>query len=265
MQRLAPLPCPEGAAVVEFRSCDIGYDGRAVVHGLDLTISAGEVLGVLGANGSGKSTTIRGLLGLTPVLAGEIRLFGTPRGQFRDWARVGYVPQQQTVVGGIPSTVAEVVGSGRLTGLRPWKRFGAADRAAVSEAIATVDLAGHEKTSMTALSGGQQRRVLIARALATSPDLLVLDEPTAGVDRDNQEALAVALGALANRGTTIILITHELGPVEPLITRALVLRNGVVVHDGPPLEHDFHHDHDDEWHHAHGEPPPRRPGLGLMG
>ncbi len=253
------------APVAEFRGCDIGYEGRAVVAGLDLVIAPGEVLGVLGANGSGKSTMIRGLLGLTPVLAGEVRLFGTPRSQFRDWSRVGYVPQRQTVAGGIPSTVTEVVSSGRLTGLRPWRRFGRADRAAVADAIAAVDLTGHERTSMTALSGGQQRRVLIARALATGPDLLVLDEPTAGVDRANQEALAVALGALVDQGTTIVLITHELGPVEPLITRAIVLRDGSVVHDGPPLDHDFHHEHDDEWHHAHGDAPPRRPGLGLMG
>jgi len=251
--------------IVEFRGCDIGYDGHAVVRQLDLTIRSGEVLGVLGANGSGKSTMIRGLLGLTPVLMGEVRLFGVPRAQFRDWARIGYVPQRQTVAGGIPSTVAEVVSSGRLTSLRPWRRFADSDRTAVAEAIAAVDLTGHERTSMTALSGGQQRRVLIARALATDPDLLVLDEPTAGVDRANQEALAVALGALVDRGTTIVLITHELGPVEPLITRAIVLRDGSVVHDGPPLEHDFHHEHDDEWHHANGEAPPRRPGLGLMG
>ena len=252
-------------AAAEFRQCDIGYEGRAVIHGLDLTVSSGEVLGVLGANGSGKSTMIRGLLGLTPVLSGEVRLFGTPRSQFQDWSRVGYVPQRQTVAGGIPSTVAEVVSSGRLTSLRPWRRFGPADRAAVADAIAAVDLSGHERTSMTALSGGQQRRVLIARALATGPDLLVLDEPTAGVDRANQEALAAALGALVDRGTTIVLITHELGPVEPLFTRAVVLRDGAVVHDGPPVDHDFHHEHDDEWHHSHGDAPPRRPGLGLMG
>jgi zinc transport system ATP-binding protein len=255
----------DATPVVEFRGCDIGYEGHAVVHGLDLVVASGEVLGILGANGSGKSTTIRGLLGLTPVLAGEIRLFGTPRSEFRNGGRIGYVPQRQTVAGGIPSTVREVVASGRLTRLRPWTRQTSADRQAVTDALATVDLTDHEHTTMTALSGGQQRRVLIARALATRPDLLVLDEPTAGVDRANQEALATALGTLVDQGTTIILITHELGPVEPLITRAVVLRDGRVVHDGPPIDDEHHHHHDDEWHHTHGDEPVRRPDLGLMG
>jgi zinc transport system ATP-binding protein len=115
------------------------------------------------------------------------------------------------------------------------------------------------------LSGGQQRRVLIARALATRPELLILDEPTAGVDRSNQEALARTLSELASKGTTIVLITHELGPVEPLISRAVVMSDGRVAYDGPVLDHQFHHDHDDEWHHSHGEMPPLRPGPGLLG
>ncbi|MCU1357643.1 MAG: transporter [Acidimicrobiales bacterium] len=254
---------PLDPAVLEFRNADIGYDGRAVVRGLDLSVGAGEVVGILGANGSGKSTTIRGLLGLAALLGGEIRLFGEDRRAFDDWRRVGYVPQRQTVASGIPSTVSEVVTSGRLSQVAPWRRLRADDRAAVAAAIEAVDLGDHARTPMTDLSGGQQRRVLIARALATDPDLLVLDEPTAGVDRENQEALAVALGALAARGTTIVLITHELGPVEPLITRAVVFRGGEVVHDGPALDHEFHHEHDDEWHHAHGGPPEQRPGLGL--
>ena len=261
----AAVPALSTHPVVELRGCDIGYEGHPVVRSLDLAIEPGEVLGVLGANGSGKSTLIRGLLGLTPILAGEVRLFGVPRDQFHDWSRIGYVPQRQTVAGGIPSTVAEIVASGRLTRLRPWRRFGKDDRAAVAEAIAAVGLTGREWSSITELSGGQQRRTLIARALATRPDLLVLDEPTAGVDRQNQEALAEALGALVERGTTIVLITHELGPVEPLITRAIVLRDGSVIHDGPPIDDGQHHHHDDEWHHAHGDEPARRPGLGLLG
>lgn len=256
---------PPDDPVVELRHADIGYDGRAVVHGLDLTVRAGEVVGILGSNGSGKSTTIRGLLGLATVLRGEVLLFGHRREDFGDWRRVGYVPQRQTVAGGIPSTVTEVVLSGRLTQVRPWRRLGPPDRRAAAEAIEAVGLADHARTPMANLSGGQQRRVLIARALATAPDLLVLDEPTAGVDRANQEALAETLAALAERGTTLVLITHELGPVEPLMTRVVVMRDGLVAYDGSPRGHELHHEHDDDWHHHHGDPPPGRPGLGLIG
>jgi zinc transport system ATP-binding protein len=258
---IAPTPAGARPAPVEFRAADIGYDGHAVVAGLDLLVPAGEVLGVLGANGSGKSTLVRGLLGLAPVFAGEVRLFGVDRRSFRDWQRIGYVPQRQTVTGGIPSTVTEVVASGRLTQRKPWQRFGPADRAAVADAIAAVDLAEHARRPLGDLSGGQQRRALIARALATGPDLLVLDEPTAGVDAANQEALAVTLATLVAQGTTIVLVTHELGPVEPLFTRTVVLRGGQVVHDGPAAALD-HRDHDDEWHHHHGDPP-ERPGAGF--
>jgi zinc transport system ATP-binding protein len=248
--------------VLEYRNADIGYDGRAVVHHLDLAISAGEVVGLLGANGSGKSTTIRGLLGLAAVLHGEVRVFGVPRDRFRDWQRVGYVPQRQSVAGGIPATVEEVVASGRLSRLRLGRRRTPDDRTAVRDAIEDVGLSDRRREPVTRLSGGQQRRVLIARALATRPDLLVLDEPTAGVDRENQAALAHTLEGLVAGGLTIVLITHELGPVEPLVTRAVVLRDGEVVHDGPAERHDFHHEHDDEWHHAHGDHVEPGPDLG---
>ncbi|CAN5679404.1 metal ABC transporter ATP-binding protein [soil metagenome] len=253
-----------GEAVIELRGADIGYDGRAVISGLDLRVDAGEVVGLLGPNGSGKSTLVRGLLGLAPIQRGTLELFGTDRQRFKDWRRVGYVPQRQTVVGGVPSTVTEVVSSGRLSHLKPWQRLGATDKAAIADALEAVGLADRARHSMANLSGGQQRRVLIARALASEPDLLVLDEPTAGVDARNQEALAATLGALVDRGTTVVLITHELGPARPLVTRTIVLRDGAIIHDGHPAG--APDEHDDEWHHHHGDPPPpTRPGIGLTG
>lgn len=249
--------------VLELVDADIGYAGRPVIEGLNLRVDGGEVVGVLGANGSGKSTLVRGVLGLATVQAGSIRLFGVDRRHFDTWRRVGYVPQRQTVTGGIPSTVTEVVSSGRLTRVRPWRRLGPADRQAVADAIEAVGLGSEARSAMSRLSGGQQRRVLIARALATRPDLLVLDEPTAGVDRANQEALATSLATLVERGVTIVLITHELGPAEPLITRTVVLRDGQVVHDGNPVDLAYR-EHDDDWHHEHGHPPERAPGVGLV-
>ncbi|CAN5808118.1 metal ABC transporter ATP-binding protein [soil metagenome] len=248
---------------MEFIATDLGYDGRAVVRGLDLRIDAGSVVGLLGPNGSGKTTLVRGLLGLAPIQRGTIRIFGVDRQRFRAWHRVGYVPQRQTVTGGIPSTVAEVVSSGRLHRVRPFAGLRSADRVAVRHAIEAVGLSARASQPLATLSGGQQRRALIARALASEPDLLVLDEPTAGVDRVNQNALAATLGLLAGRGVTIVLITHELGPVAPLVTRTLALRDGRIAYDGPPTG--APDEHDDQWHHVHGAPPERGPDLGLTG
>jgi zinc transport system ATP-binding protein len=244
--------------VLELQGVAVAYDGRTAVSGVDLQVDAGEVVAVLGANGSGKSTVIRALLGLLPLAAGEVRLFGTPLAQFRDRTRVGYVPQRGGASTGVPATVREVVATGRLalTGLR---RARAADREAVERAMLSVGLQDRAGDSVATLSGGQQQRVLIARALTCDPDLLVLDEPTAGVDLASQQALAATLSALVVRGTTVILVAHELGPLHPLITRAVTMADGRVLHDGPPPEPDHLHLHDPE--HAH----PLHDGPGHAG
>jgi len=258
-------------AVVDFRSADIGYDGQTIVHGLGLRIDRGEAVAVLGANGSGKSTLIRGLLGLATIQHGVVEVFGVDRRRFVDWGRVGYVPQRSTIGGGIPTTVREVVASGLLTTVRPFRRTTAADRHRIDDAIDAVGLSTQSRSSLSTLSGGQQRRVLIARAIASGPDLLILDEPTAGVDRANKEVLATILANLVGAGTTIVLVTHELGPARPVVTRAIVLADGAVVHDGslegaPDEHHDSRHDdswHDDSWHHHHGTQEPPESGFGI--
>ena len=236
------------SAVVELRDVSVAYDGRTAVSGVDLRDDAGEVVALLGANGSGKSTVVRGLLGLRALSTGEVRLFGTPLADFRDRTRIGYVPQRGGASTGVPATVREVVATGRLalTGLRRPK---AHDRDAVERAIAAVGLTGRARDSVATLSGGQQQRVLIARALTCDPELLVLDEPTAGVDLSSQQALALTLSSLVERGTTVILVAHELGPMHPLISRAVTMADGRVLHDGPPPEADHLHLHDPE--HAH--------------
>lgn len=250
--------------VVTFRSATLGYEGEAVIRDLDLEVRAGEVVGLLGPNGSGKSTLVRAALGLVPVLGGRIELFGVDRASFREHRRVGYVPQRQAVTGGVPATVREVVAVGRLGRTLPFRRLRAADHAAIDDALDLVGLSERSTAPLATLSGGQQRRVMIARALASAPELLFLDEPTAGVDHDNQVALAGALKTLTAQGTTIVLVTHELGPAAEIVTRTVVLRDGRVCHDGPAHEAPDEHlaGHDDGWHHHHGEPPALG-GLGL--
>ena len=212
--------------------------GRGVLTEVDLRVDRGEVVSLLGANGSGKSTLVRAVVGLVPLQGGSVELFGTPLRRFRDWRRVGYVPQRITAASGVPATVAEVVSAGRLSGRRLLTRFGAADRRAVDDALDVVGMREWARSGVARLSGGQQQRVLIARALAGGPELLILDEPTAGVDAASQDALADALGRMVARGTSILLVLHELGPLGPLIDRAVVLREGRVSYVGatPPAD-----------------------------
>ena len=249
--------------VISLRGVRAELGSRPVLRGIDLTVRRGEVVALLGANGSGKSTAVRGVIGQVPVSAGEIELFGTPRHRFRDWARVGYVPQRTTAAGGVPATVTEVVSSGRLARTR-FGLFRKADHEAVRDALGLVGMADRAKDSVDALSGGQHQRVLIARALAAAPELLIMDEPMAGVDLASQEILAETLRGQVARGTTVLVVLHELGPLEPLIDRAVVLRDGCVVHDGPPPEAVGQHalpGHDHVHPHAPAGTEPIRTGL----
>ena len=232
---------------IRTRDVAVELGGRPVLRGIDLAVGSGEVVAVLGANGSGKSTLVRTLLGLVPTARGEVELFGSRLDRFRDWHRVGFVPQRASATSGVPATVAEVVGAGRLSRRTPFLPMRRADRAAVTAAVEAVGLAGRLGDGVSTLSGGQQQRVLIARALAGEPELLVLDEPTAGVDVQSQAAFAEALSGLVERGATIVLVAHELGPLAGLVARAVVMHDGRLVYDGPPLAaftdaHTHHHE-----------------------
>lgn len=229
----------------------VSLGGRPVLRGIDLAVGPGEVVAVLGANGSGKSTLVRSLLGLVPTTRGEVLLFETPLARFRQWHRIGFVPQRATAAAGVPASVTEVVASGRLSRQRLLQPTRRTDRDAVRQALATVGLSDRARDNVSTLSGGQQQRVLIARALAGEPELFILDEPTAGVDAANQRALAETLELLVARGATVILVAHELGPIAPLITRSVVMRDGRIVRDGPPDTTDAEHDHG---HHHHLDP-----------
>ncbi|BBH66608.1 ABC transporter [Actinoplanes sp. OR16] len=241
--------------VVEVRHAAAGYDGREILSDVSLSVAAGDVVAVLGANGSGKSTLIRTVLGLVPLRRGEIDLFGTPQRRFRQWERIGYVPQRLGAGSGVPATVGEVVASGRLARRGIFRFPGAADKAAVRDALTDVGLLDRIGDPVATLSGGQQQRTLIARALAGKPDLLVLDEPTAGVDAASQEAFAAALTRFAAAGGSIMLVLHELGPLRPLIGRGVVVHDGRIAYEGTPPEpaghhaepgHDHVHPHADE-------------------
>lgn len=249
---------PTHGAPVALTGGAVAIGGRPILRGIDLTVTDGEFVALMGANGSGKSTLVRALTGLLPLTAGRLELFGTPRDSFTDWQRVGFVPQRSGATSGVPASVWELVASGRLTRRRLLRPLGRADRVAIAEAIEVVGLTDKTRDGVAQLSGGQQQRALIARALAGQPDLFFLDEPTAGVDLPNQHALADALHHLKDRGATIVLVAHELGPLAPLVDRSVVMRDGRKAYDGAPLgDHQVHdagfgeaHAH----HHSRQEP-----------
>lgn len=226
--------------VIETRAVSVSYGGRTVLRDADVQLHHGEALSLMGANGSGKSTLVRAILGLASTSSGDITLFDTPQRRFRDWKRIGYVPQRLGIAGGVPSTVAEVVAAGRLAHrplLFPSRRY---DRLVIRESLEAVGLANRANDAVSTLSGGQQQRALIARALASEPDLLVMDEPTVGVDADTQTALAAVVADRISAGCSVLLVTHELGPLSSHVDRALMLSDGNIIYDGPAPrgEHD---------------------------
>jgi zinc transport system ATP-binding protein len=235
--------------VIELEQAAVAIAGRPILRGIDLRVTPGEFVALMGANGSGKSTLVRALTGLLPLAGGSLTLFGTPFDGFHDWQRIGFVPQRGGAGSGVPASVWEVVASGRLTRRRLLRPLGRADRAAIADALEVVGLSHRARDGVSMLSGGQQQRVLIARALAGE------HEPTAGVDLPNQQVLADTLETLSQRGATIVLVAHELGPMAPLIDRAVVMRDGRIAYDGPPLASDeVATAHLDGHHHHHSAP-----------
>jgi zinc transport system ATP-binding protein len=234
---------------VELRGVSFAYPGGApVLQKVDLALEPGEFVAVAGPNGGGKTTLLRVILGLERPLAGTALLFGEPAATFSRRETLGYLAQRSQIGVEAPATVREVVSAGRLAAgglLGPLRRR---DRAIVDEAIGRVGLEKLADRPLTRLSGGQQQRAFIAKALAAEPSLLVLDEPTTGVDVEAQEALAELLDRLhRDLGVTVLYVSHEFGAVERFVER-LVLVRGRVLFDGPPSElpgvwHDPSHTH----------------------
>ena len=222
--------------------------GRPVLEDVDLVVERGEFVAVAGPNGGGKTTLLRLLLGLERPSRGRVLLFGEPAHSSSQREKLGYLAQRAQLAMDAPATVAEVVAAGRIRAaglLGPLRRH---DRDRVDEAIARVGLAEQAGMPLGRLSGGQQQRAFIAKALAAEPELLVLDEPTAGVDAESQEALAALLDRLhRDLDVTVIYVSHEFGAVERYVDRLVLVRGGIVF-DGPPRElpgiwHDPSHVH----------------------
>ena len=205
---------------------------------VSFSIDAGESIGLAGANGSGKSTLVKAVLGLVPPAGGSIEVLGTPttRRHRVPWQRIGYVPQRIGAGSGVPATALEVVRSGLLGPRRPWADRGRTAKRKAMAALDAVGLAHRAGDHVQVFSGGQAQRVLIARALVRSPELLILDEPLAGIDRASRESLAMILQGLRAQGLTLVTVLHEMGELADVVQRAILLQDGQLVADGPAAE-----------------------------
>ncbi|MGO4957167.1 metal ABC transporter ATP-binding protein [Luteococcus sp. Sow4_B9] len=253
-------PHDEVTPLLEGRDLVVNLQGHLILNGVSARVMPGETVALLGGNGSGKTTLVRALLGLNPVTRGGRELFGTPLRSFHDWHRVGYVPQRGSLQLA-NATVREVVATGRLGHRPPFIPERRKDKQAIEDALERVRLSDRKDMPFLRMSGGQQQRALIARALCTSPDLLVLDEPLTGLDTTSQRGLSRVLHGLEAEGLGILVVLHDLGPLADLIDRSIVLRDGLVIHDGPLLPGTgLHHLPDEEPHHPMRlpDPTPRR-------
>ncbi|MEM9416631.1 MAG: metal ABC transporter ATP-binding protein [Planctomycetota bacterium] len=231
MFRPEPQPDRQPPAVVETEGLTVAYDARPVLRSVSFSVHSGEMIGVIGPNGAGKSTLLKCMLGLIQPDYGQVRLFdGSVRSQRR---RVAYVPQTESVDWDFPVTVFDVVMMGRaLSGPLGWPRKG--DRQSAARALEQVGMSPFASRHIRQLSGGQQRRVFLARALCQEAELLLLDEPFAGVDAASEQAIFALIDDIRDLGKTVIVVNHDLSILERF-DRVLMLNQRVVAY-GPPSE-----------------------------
>lgn len=219
--------------VVSLRSVSFGYDEGLVLDSVSLDIFEGDYIGIVGPNGSGKSTLLKLMLGIIKPVKGEIELFGTNIDSFKDWGKIGYVPQKAASFNtGFPATVEEVVGANLYSKIGLFKPMKKEHRDNIYKALEIVGLKECSKRLIGSLSGGQQQKVFIARTLVSSPQVIFLDEPTVGIDAKSQDGFFKLLSTLNNdMNITIAMISHDIGVITEKADRvACVGDKRVIIH-----------------------------------
>jgi zinc transport system ATP-binding protein len=219
-------------SIIEIKQLSYRYEKEMVLENINLTVPEGSFLAIVGPNGSGKSTLLKLILGLLKPQKGEIRLFGHDMNKFKDWQQIGYVSQKANSFNtGFPATVFEVVSSGLTKKLGMFRFFKKEDSQKVLDALDAVGMKKFSNRNIGELSGGQQQRVFIARALVSEPKLLILDEPTVGVDAENVNSFYQMLGDLnKSRSITLLLVTHDIGTISDKVTHVACLNKHLHFH-----------------------------------
>lgn len=222
---------PTSRPALEIRGLTVGYRDKEVLHEVDAVFPVGALSAIVGPNGAGKSTLVRAALGLVPPVAGEVRIDGgTVAAGLR---RVAYMPQRESVDWDFPITVAEVVAMGRYREAGWFRRLSRDDREVVRQSLARVGMTDHARRQIGQLSGGQQQRVFFARALAQRADILVLDEPFAGIDARTRATLLELLRELRDEGCSVVVVHHDIDEVRTIFDWVLLV-NGTALGCGPP-------------------------------
>lgn len=212
--------------VIKIQDVTFKYHDEVVLDNINLEIKKGEFLGLIGPNGSGKTTLLKIILGLLKPDTGTVNLFGENTASFKNWNKIGYVPQKAgSTVTNFPITVEEVVAMGTI---------GKNDQQAITNSIAEVGMEKYRKRLLNELSGGQLQRVFIARALVSRPELLILDEPTVGVDVDSQAKFYELLKTLnLKSGLTLVLVSHDIEVVAHEVTEVACINSRLICHGKP--------------------------------
>ncbi|HEU4500657.1 MAG TPA: metal ABC transporter ATP-binding protein [Nitrospira sp.] len=224
--------------IIQFDHATFGFPGVIALKDLSLAIQAGEFIGVIGPNGSGKTTLCKAVLGLMAPVEGNLRIFDCACDELRchHRAKIGYLPQKGVVDRNFPVTVLETVMMGRYGAMGLLKRPGTTDRLIAMEALTHVGMERHKHTALGHLSGGQQQRVFIARALAQRPQVLLLDEPTTGLDMTTQHNVIELIEHLHQElRLTVLLITHDINMIRSRVDRLILLKTRLYA-AGPPAE-----------------------------
>jgi len=231
------MPVDHTKNIIEVRDLSFAYGQTPVLKNITLTVHQGDYLGIIGPNGSGKTTLLKVMLGLLTPTSGTVKLFGADCLGFKDWSKIGYVPQKAINFDPLfPATVREVVAMGRFGKKGLLFRLTDEDQAVVRQALEQVEMLAYQDRQIGDLSSGQQQRVFIARALAGQPEVIFLDEPTVGVDVKAQEQFYALLKRLNQElGLTLVMVSHDIDVIAHEVTE-LACVNQTLVYHGEPEE-----------------------------
>lgn len=231
--------------VATARNLSFKYNGEPVLNSVSFAVEKGDFVAVIGSNGTGKSTLLRLLLGELAPSGGEISLFGQDSLRFKDWPKIGYVPQNNPAAGGgFPATAEEIVRSSLYAKVGLFRPVQKAHREKALEALSLVGMRGCAGRMISELSGGQLQRVMVARALAAGCELMLLDEPSTGIDSESTDKLYELLRGFNKGGMTILMVTHDMARATEYVSRTLCLEDGTMVElEREQMLHELSHKH----------------------